>query len=317
MHRFGGLRLIGGIGVAMALPAIVPFGGWQTNPLLGWYRHWLRLVCEGGVAAAIALVVSCLVKPQRPERVAMLIGGLVAWVRLAIPQLGQLPLPAGPYLGPFTNVFSPDKTNDIALILFGYISTRVLPVMVSCWIGANYWRAHSWSEFWQGLGGAALKAGLIAGAIAAVVAEVVYFGSFIGIATYSRLSEPLSHQLRSFPWFHTWAYALSGIAWGGVVAAILAPWRPSPCRGALIGGGIMLAFSFLWLCIYLGRLYSSLPSAELTLYVTPTVRFLLHAVAPLIWALSVGAIAGSIAGQWRGAAEAQGTVAATADGGGC
>jgi hypothetical protein len=321
MRRFGGLKFIGGIGIAMALPAVVPFGGWQTNPLLGWYHHWFRLVREAGLAAAIALIASHLVRPQRPERVAMLIGGFVAWWALALPQLGQMPLPAGPYLGSLTRALDPDNTNDRTLILFGYISTRVLPVMVSCWIGANYWRARSWSDFWQGLGGAALKAGLVAGAIAAVVAEVVYFGSFVGIAVYSRLAEPLGHQFCSFPWFETWAYALSGIAWGAVVAAVLARWRPSPCRGALIGGGMMFAFSLLWLYIYLGSRYASLPSAmslaALALAVTPMGRFLLHAVPPVIWALSVGAIAGSIAGRWRDAADGQATLAATADGGAC
>ncbi len=316
MRRFGGLKFIGGIGIAMALPAVVPFGGWQTNPLLGWYQHWFRLVCEGGLAAVIALTVSCLVRPQRPQRLAMLIGGLVGCWALVIPQLRQLRSIMGPYLGTFTFSYGAHKVGDATFVL-GHLTTRVLPIMVSCWIGADYWRARSRSEFWHGIGGTALKGGLIAAAIASLIAEAVYFGSFIGIAAYSRLTEPLSHQVRSFPWWYTWAYALSGMAWGAVVAAVLAAWRPSPCRGGLIGGGIMFAFSLLWLCIYLGRLYSSLPPAELTLYVTPAVRFLLHAAAPLIWALSVGAIAGSIAGRWRGAADGQATLAATADGGAC
>jgi hypothetical protein len=307
MRRLKALRFAGGVGVAIVLPALAAFSASQTNPLLGWYRQWLWVLVEAGLAGLVALTVSVLLRPQRPQRLAMLVGGAIGCLMLAVPHLSQGPLFVVALFAPFA---SASWTKSVAEALFGRISIGIVPLMASCWIGADYWCSESWLEFWRGPGGVVTRGGLLAGAVSAAVAEVAYFGSFTGTAVYSKLVEPRGHQFREFPWLPILAYAPGGVAWGGVVTAVLISRHASARCKAVIGAVIVFAFAVLWLCIDLVRIEGALPPAEFALLVTPTLRFLLHAAPPLVSALSVGAIAGFIAGQRRHPAGGEATVGA-------
>lgn len=150
MDRVKGWKLLSATGVAMALFALVPLGMGIVRPgapntfwsVVVWPR--LPMLLTGLPVVAAALITGCLARPWRPERLAAVAGGIGGFLVLALPYIRN---------------YRPASTP--ALLLDGLITTWVmaLPLAVSCWTGANYWRLDSWREFWRGPSGAIVKGG--------------------------------------------------------------------------------------------------------------------------------------------------------------
>jgi hypothetical protein len=165
-----------------------------------------------------------------------------------------------------------------------------LPLAVSCWIGANYWRLDSWREFWRGRSGAIVKGGLAAGLLLLPLSLLL---GWYKVASVQQYVQARQASLPPFYWELRIERSLSQIRNGAVITALLVCWRPHPWRGALAGSGIAAGFSapllFSTLTNYASALgpvwhdahWLALQSAEIALYVI------------------LGAIAGSFAGRWE------------------
>jgi hypothetical protein len=318
MERVKGFKVVWAVGLALALfqftlvgiRAVVP--GVTPSVWSSYLWPWLSRVLVAGLVIITALVSAVLMRPQRPERFAAAVGavgGMLVWV---LPELApHLPLRdiatsilAGFWAEAFSLAAESLRFWLAALFsgqlgfgarsAFGWFFILVLPLTVSCWVGANYWRSGSWRRFWRGPGGAILKGGLVAGAV----------GGPLSVAgarwRHAKIEELTAHMpgrrlhtarpwLPGYPWTDWIVASLTGIAGAAVLTALLVSWRPKPLVGAFAGIGLTLGLSALWLALYSLRAHA--PFGLQTMLALSAVGLLKAAI--------VGGIAGSFAGRWE------------------
>ncbi len=281
MDRVKGWKLLSATGVAMALFALVPLGMGIVRPgapntfwsVVVWPR--LPMLLTGLPVVAAALITGCLARPWRPERLAAVAGGIGGFLVLALPYIRN---------------YRPASTP--ALLLDGLITTWVmaLPLAVSCWTGANYWRLDSWREFWRGPSGAIVKGGLAAGLLLLPLSLLLWW---YREASIQQLIQARQASLPPFYWELRILRSLGQIGNGAVIAALLACWRPPRWRGALAGSGIAVGYS------------APLLFRTLTNYTTALgpvwhdAHWLALQSAEIVRYAILAAIAGSFAGRWE------------------
>jgi hypothetical protein len=317
VERVAGLKIVWAVGLALALlqfsllgiRVIVP--GAPPSVWSSYLWPWLSRVLVAGLVIITALVTAVLIRPQRPERLAAAVGAVGGMIVCVLPELApHLPLrdiATSILAGLWAQAFSL-ATESLRFWLGDLLSGRlelanrlsfwfwdlVLPLTVSCWIGANYWRSGSWRRFWRAPGGAILKGGLVAGAV----------GIPLSVASswwrHAKIEELMAHMpgrrlhmarpwLPGYPWIDWIVASLSGIAGAAVVTALLVSWRPKPLVGAFAGIGLTVG---LW-AISLALL-SRTPHAPFGLQTMLSVS-----AVGLLKAAIVGGIAGSFAGRWE------------------
>jgi hypothetical protein len=289
MDRVKGWRLLGAVGVAMALFAFAVLGIGVVGARAGaprtfWslylWPHLAMLLTALSVVAA-ALTTACLARRRRPERLAAVIGGL-GWLLAACLQVWSMGFrPAGVAAG--------------VLSMLTWFRRLGLPLAVGCWLGANYWRSGTVTQFRAGPGGAILRGGLVAGLVVVPLGVLVDWSQHAAEMGYLA-----AHSLP------VWAFspgghavvALGAVADAAVVTALLVPWRPRPWRGAFAGSGIAAGLGGLVLLV--AWLVTAGPLSPPSLLHHDLLRMQLRLeLLDIGVAAIMGAIAGSFAGRWK------------------
>ncbi|KPJ64379.1 hypothetical protein AMK68_01775 [candidate division KD3-62 bacterium DG_56] len=284
MSRVKGLKLLSATGVAMALFFFAALGADYT-PRAGvaetFWNLWVwprlaRLLTALAVVLA-GLVSGCLLRRQRPERLAAVVGGIGGLLALVLPAV--LEHGDGTIVGPLRN-----------LVQLWW--SWGLPLAVACWLGASYWRSDTRRDFWAGPSGAIIRGGVVAGLLVLPLRVPLrwYHHSLVSRWAAAHFpSAPSYHWSAEVVWIVVGG--LSAIAAAAVITALLVSWRPTPWSGAFAGSGITAGLHG----IYFAGLLSvgSLAPAELR---EALLRILLLDVAIYV---VMGAIAGSFAGRWE------------------
>jgi hypothetical protein len=289
MDRVKGWRLLGAVGVAMALLAVASLGTEMIRPRVPhtlWNAEvWPRLgmLLASLPVAVAALTTACLARPRRPERLAAVLGGF-GWLLAVSLELWSMG-------------FRPAVVLADALLVFSRLWNLGLPLAVGCWLGANYWRSGSAKEFRAGPGGAIISGGLVAGL---AVAPLRYLVAWVQHVAKSNYAAAHSGPALAFGAGSHAVMALSTVASAAVITALLVHWRPTPWRGAFAGSGIAAGVvGLMVLGIALAGLGASAPVEHDLLRMHLRLALLDVGVAAIR-----GAIAGSFAGRWQSEGDA-------------
>ena len=209
---------LGIILVAFLALGMVSYPGGGYSLLFSLRTSGLFLLCAIPIVAA-ALATGMLLRPRRPERVAV-IGALAVFVALLVGIRGFADWPDAHPL-------------SLGLYIFA-------PFAASVWVGANYWRFASLPPFWRGPGGALLKGGF-AGALVAFPMRLYAWYHFEHMA--SQYFTP-----RPFNWSPGILVALGAVSTAALITALLLSWKPRPLLGAFAGSGLALLY---WTAMFL------------------------------------------------------------------
>lgn len=307
MSRTKGWKLVWAVALAVALWqfALLGLGPSHAGTADGWSSYvlpWLSRLLISAPVIALGIVVGCLTRPHRPERRAAAIAALAA-LAIVLP----LVLPAETFrhllvvlLGRGSWEQHQAQYGDILSVRWLAEATCrmllasmafVAGAAVSGWVGANYWRRGSWTEFWRGPGGAILKGGVVAG-MASVALGVARWSGPVGEALRSEaLASGATLPPQLIPLLRIVVVHLSSISGAAVITALLVSWRPTMLIGAFAGSGISLGLfgaSMAYNAWQRGAGAHGVPG-----FVSLSVLSLLFSGAV------TGAIAGSFAGRWR------------------
>lgn len=312
MGRLKGIRIVWASALALGLfqfglLAIRMIG---QNPTVWNVYFWpyLSMLLLAAPVVVVSLVSGVLIRPQRPERLAATVGAVAGFcvfgVRFILPLASLLPrlgemislLLAGlpVYGGRIGPPLIPPDLRKVVSIAFGVASFCGLPLAISCWLGANYWRSASWRQFWRGPGGAILRGGLVAGAVCVPLSIVAGWWHYERLEELGRHLPAASYHYApwpGYPWGHLLVSSPSGITTGAVIVALLAQWRPHPALGAFAGSGILLGTGALFLALSLCTSPPHVPFGLRTALALQVPRLLVSVV--------LGAVAGSFAGRWE------------------
>jgi hypothetical protein len=262
MSRTEKIRLVVAVALAVGLWQFVRLGTrfvsvHRPGPWDVWIWPWLSGLLVAAPVAALSVATGCLVRPQRPERLAAKLAAIAGFCVLVIPPLLQglgdgirgfgADLLAGMYSQALERLIEgfhswwggqwPSPAYRVgydALTLSWY---WVVPLAVACWMGANYWRCDSWRSFWRGPGGAILKGALAGGAAGVVLAAPArYYVHSI----QTQVAAQGGFILRPLQVGPGLIMSLASLPGAATVTALLVKWRPKPLLGALAGSGLSL-----------------------------------------------------------------------------
>jgi hypothetical protein len=307
MTRTRNIRLLVAVALAVGLWQFVRLGtrfvsGTRPSPWDVWIWPWLSgLLCATPVAA-LSIASSCLIRPQRPERLAAKLAAVAGFCVLVIPLLleglgdsmrgvvtdllvGMYPQALERLTQGLRSWFSEGYTYhrwDLILWLSWY---WVVPLAVACWMGANYWRCGSWRTFWRGPGGAILKGALVGGAAGVALAVPVrYYAHSI----QAQIAAERGFHLPPVDVGGMLIMSLSSLPNAATITALLVKWRPKASLGAFAGSGLSVGLAAVSSALSSVRHQDFALSQWIALQAT-------HLVATAI----VGAIAGIWAGKWE------------------
>jgi hypothetical protein len=291
-----GLKVVWAVALALGLFQCALPGStvirWGVPPTF-WSAYlwpWLSQSAVALTTITVVLVTACRLRAQRPERLAARLAAVVSFLALpmylAMPLVRGVPHGAGPYSSLyFAQVF--------VLQLFRFSWAFLLPLAVSCWVGARYWRADNWAAFWRGPGGAILKGGLVAGGVGVALSFAGASYSWSHTAEFAAKAGLRVPFLLTYHWWLQLLTSLPAITQGAVITALLASWRPNLVLGAFAGSGLSAGVTVL---SFIGLLASYVPIRSVSS----------HDLLGLgsVWtmfpqAVLLGAIAGVFAGRWE------------------
>jgi hypothetical protein len=278
MGRVKGLKLLSATGVAMAVFLFVPLGSSvvrSVGPTFWNEQVWPRLapLLRALPVVVAALTSGCLLRRQRPERVAAVVGGIGGLCALVLPWVLM------------TSRGESATASVLKVVVWWW--AQGLPLAVACWLGANYWRSDTGPDLWNGPSGAIVRGGVVAGLLVVPLRIPVAWYHHTLVRGYAA-----AHALH-VPAFHWGIYALgfaSAIPAAAAITALLASWRPRPWWGAFAGSGIAAGVAGIGMAFSLSLGTPPSGAREGLLLTT-----LLYASLYIV----MGAIAGSFAGRWE------------------